>query len=159
MNRIRVGQGYDIHRLIPGRKLILAGVEIPFEKGLDGHSDADVVAHAVIDSLLGAAALGDIGSHFPDTDTRYKDADSMALLRTVADMISEKGISIGNIDVTIITELPKLSGYINKMIGNIAKVLQIDGDNISVKATTNEKMGAMGRGEGIAALAVSLLYS
>lgn len=159
MNRVRIGQGYDIHRLVTGRKLILAGVEIPFEKGLDGHSDADVVAHAVIDSLLGAAALGDIGSHFPDNDPQYEDADSMILLKTIAEKIDEKGLSIGNIDVTIITELPKLSGHIGSMRDNIAHVLAIDRGDVSVKATTNERLGAIGGGEGIAALAVSLLYS
>jgi 2-C-methyl-D-erythritol 2,4-cyclodiphosphate synthase len=158
MKAVRIGQGYDIHRLVKGRKLILAGVEIPFEKGLDGHSDADVAAHAIIDSLLGAASMGDIGSHFPDTDPRYKDADSMRLLKTVAEMISKKGFSIGNVDVTIITELPKLSGYNADMAKNIADVLRIDPTEVSVKAATNEKLGAVGRGEGIAALAVSLLY-
>ena len=159
MSRVRIGQGYDIHRLVPGRKLVLAGVEIPFEKGLDGHSDADVAAHAVIDSLLGAASLGDIGIHFPDTDSRYKGADSMILLNTVIDMISKKGFSIANVDVTIIAEQPTLSGHIDAMKNNIAAALQISQDDVSIKATTNEKLGAIGKGEGIAALAVSLLYS
>ena len=159
MNRVRIGQGYDIHRLIPGRQLILAGTEIPFDKGLEGHSDADVAVHAVIDALLGAAALGDIGSHFPDNDPRYKNADSIVLLKSVVEMISDKGYSIGNVDITIIAEHPRLAPYIDIMRNNMAKVLLIDFENVSLKATTNEKLGALGRGEGIAALAVSLIYS
>ena len=158
MNTFRIGQGYDIHRLLPGRKLILGGVEIPFKKGLDGHSDADVAAHAVMDSLLGAAGLDDIGSYFPDTDPLYKDADSMNLMANVKDMVKEKGYHIGNIDITIIAEEPKLAPYINEMKYNIAGVLKINEDNISIKATTNEELGPVGIGEGIAALAVSLLY-
>lgn len=158
MNEFRIGQGYDIHRLVEGRKLILAGVEIPFEKGLDGHSDADVVAHALMDSLLGAAALPDIGTHFPDTDPAYKNADSMKLLKQVSMMVRDKGYSIGNIDITIIAELPKLSPHIISMRENIAEVLMVNSDIISVKATTNEKLGPVGRGEGIAALAVTLVY-
>jgi 2-C-methyl-D-erythritol 2,4-cyclodiphosphate synthase len=144
--------------LVEGRKLILAGVEIPFEKGLDGHSDADVAAHAVIDSLLGAAALPDIGIQFPDTDPAYKNADSMELMERVKEKITEKGFSIGNVDITIIAELPRLAPYMEKMKKNIARVLEISIENISVKATTNEKLGAVGKGEGIAALAVSLIY-
>jgi len=158
MNEFRIGQGYDIHRLVEGRKLILAGVEIPFEKGLDGHSDADVVAHVLMDSLLGAAALPDIGTHFPDTDPAYKNADSMKLLKQVSMMVRDKGYSIGNIDITIIAELPKLSPHIISMRENIAEVLMVNSDIISVKATTNEKLGPVGRGEGIAALAVTLVY-
>jgi 2-C-methyl-D-erythritol 2,4-cyclodiphosphate synthase len=158
MTDFRIGQGYDIHRLVEGRKLILAGVEIPFEKGLEGHSDADVVAHALMDSLLGAAALSDIGTHFPDTDPEYKDADSMKLLKRVMMLVRDKGYSVGNADITIITEFPKLSPYILSMKENIAEVLMIKSDKVSVKATTNEKLGPVGRGEGIAALAVTLIY-
>jgi len=154
----RIGQGYDIHRLVEGRRLILAGVEIPSEKGLDGHSDADVVAHALMDSLLGAAALPDIGTHFPDTDSQYKNADSMKLLKEVLQMIRDKGYSIGNIDITIIAESPKLSPHVTAMKENIAEVLMIKSDAVSIKATTNEKLGPVGKGEGIAALAVALLY-
>ena len=158
MKTCRIGQGYDIHRLVEGRKLVLAGVEIPFEKGLEGHSDADVAAHAVMDSLLGAASLQDIGAHFPDTDPVYKNADSMKLMEKIKEKIKQKGFSIGNVDVTIIAELPRLAPYINEMKSNIARALEISPDNISVKATTNEKLDAIGKGEGMAALAVSLLY-
>ena len=158
MNEFRIGQGYDIHRLVEGRKLILAGVEIPFEKGLDGHSDADVVAHALIDSLLGAAALPDIGTYFPDTDPAYKNADSLKLLEQVSMMVRDKGYSIGNIDITIIAESPKLSPHITGMKESISEILMIKSDRVSIKATTNEKLGSVGRGEGIAALAVTLLY-
>ena len=158
MIRIRIGQGYDIHRLVKGRKLILAGVEIPFEKGLAGHSDADVVAHAVMDALLGAAALPDIGVHFPNTDPAYKNADSFELLEKVRNMVIGKKYSIGNIDITIIAELPKFTPYINEMKGSLSRVLEISEEDISIKAATNEKLGALGRGEGIAALAVALLY-
>lgn len=158
MNEFRIGQGYDIHRLVEGRKLILAGVEIPFEKGLDGHSDADVVAHALMDSLLGAAALPDIGTHFADTDPAYKNVDSMKLLKQVSMMVRDKGYSIGNIDITIVAESPRLSPHITAMKENLAEVLMIKSDRISIKATTNEKLGPVGRGEGVAALAVTLLY-
>jgi 2-C-methyl-D-erythritol 2,4-cyclodiphosphate synthase len=158
LNIYRIGQGYDIHRLVENRKLVLAGVEIPFEKGLDGHSDADVAAHAIMDSLLGAAALPDIGSQFPDTDPVYENADSMKLMGEVKKKIKKKGFSVSNIDVTIIAQLPRLAPYTDKMKNNIAHVLDISSDNVSVKATTNEKLGAIGKGEGIAALAVSLLY-
>ena len=158
MNEFRIGQGYDIHRLVEGRKLILAGVEIPFEKGLDGHSDADVVAHALMDSLLGAAALPDIGTYFPDTDPAYKNADSLKLLEQVSMMVRDKGYSIGNIDITIIAESPKLSPHITGMKESISEILMIKSDRVSIKATTNEKLGSVGRGEGIAALAVTLLY-
>lgn len=153
----RIGQGYDIHRLIPGRKLILGGAEIEHDLGLDGHSDADVVTHAVIDALLGAAAMGDIGFHFPDTDPAFKNADSMELLRSTGGKIAIGGYSIGNIDVTVIVEKPKLAPYIEKIRGNIADAIGISFESVSVKATTNEKIGAIGRGEGIAALAVALL--
>lgn len=158
MTAYRIGQGYDIHRLVENRKLVLAGVEIPFEKGLEGYSDADVAAHAVMDSLLGAASLEDIGTHFPDTDPAYKNADSMKLMEKVKEKIKQKGFSIGNVDVTIITELPKLAPYIEEMKNNISRALKISPDNISVKATTNERLGTIGKGEGMAALAVSLLY-
>ncbi len=158
MNNFRIGQGYDIHRLVEGRKLILAGVEIPNEKGLDGHSDADVVAHAVMDALLGAAALPDIGTHFPDTDPQYKNADSLILLRKVYEIIKNKKYSIGNIDVTIIAEHPRLSPHINSMRENLSRVLDISIEYISVKATTHEKLGPLGRGEGIAAMAAAILY-
>lgn len=158
MNEFRIGQGYDIHRLVEGRKLILAGVEIPFEKGLDGHSDADVVAHALMDSLLGAAALPDIGVQFPDTDPRFENADSMKLLKEVLQIVRDKGYSIGNIDITIIAESPKLSPYITAMKENLAEILMIKSDRVSIKATTNEKLGPVGKGEGIAALAITLVY-
>jgi 2-C-methyl-D-erythritol 2,4-cyclodiphosphate synthase len=158
MTEFRIGQGYDIHRLVENRKLILAGVEVPFDRGLEGHSDADVVAHALMDSLLGAAGMPDIGTHFPDTDPEYKDADSMKLLKEVMAVIRDKGYSIGNIDITIIAEFPKLSPHILSMKENIAEVLMIKSDKVSVKAATNEKLGPVGRGEGIAALAVALIY-
>jgi len=158
MTAYRIGQGYDVHRLVEGRKLVLAGVEIPFNKGLEGHSDADVVAHAVMDSLLGAAALPDIGAHFPDTDPEYKNADSMRLLDKVVKMVVDKDFSIGNVDVTIIAELPKLAPYIKSMKKNLSEILGISDDFISVKATTNERIGAIGKGEGMAAMAISLLY-
>lgn len=158
MNKIRIGFGYDIHRLVSGRKLILGGVEIPFDLGLDGHSDADVVSHAIIDALLGAASLGDIGSHFPDDDPAYKNADSIKLLGKTKTIIGEKGFAVGNIDVTIIAENPRLAPYIMEMRHKVAKAAGISPDDISIKATTNEKIGAIGRGEGIAALSVALLY-
>lgn len=158
MNTIRIGLGYDIHRLVSGRKLILGGVEIPFGLGLDGHSDADVVSHAIIDALLGAASLGDIGSHFPDDDPAYKNADSIELLKRAMVMVEERGFAVGNIDITIIAENPRLAPYIMEMRHRVAKAVGISPDDISIKATTNEKMGAIGRGEGIAALSVALLY-
>jgi 2-C-methyl-D-erythritol 2,4-cyclodiphosphate synthase len=158
VNKIRIGLGYDIHRLVTGRKLILGGIEIPFDRGLDGHSDADVVSHATIDALLGAASLGDIGSHFPDDDPAYKDAESIGLLQKTRAMIGEKGYSVGNIDVTIIAEKPRLAPYITEMKHRMAKAVGISADDISIKATTNEKIGAIGRGEGIAAFSVALLY-
>lgn len=158
MNKIRIGLGYDIHRLVSGRKLIVGGVEIPFDLGLDGHSDADVVAHAIIDALLGAASSGDIGSHFPDDDPAYKNADSIKLLEQTRAIVEGKGFSVGNIDVTIITEQPKLAPYITEMRHRVAKAVGIAPDDISIKAKTNEKIGAIGRGEGIAAFSVALLY-
>jgi len=158
MSGFRIGLGYDIHRLVPGRKLILGGVEINHELGLDGHSDADAVMHAVIDAFLGAAAMGDIGRHFPDTDPAYKDSDSSELLRSAKDKIASEGYSVANIDVTIIVETPKMVPYIQKMRTNIAKAAGIKFEQVSVKATTNETIGSIGRGEGIAAMAVALLY-
>ena len=157
MSDYRIGQGYDVHRLIPGRKLILGGVEIDHDLGLDGHSDADVVTHAVIDALLGAAAMGDIGFHFPDTDPAFENADSIELLRSTGGKIAAGGYSIGNIDVTVIVEKPKLAPYIKMMRKKIADAVGIPFESVSVKATTNEMIGSIGRGEGIAALAVALL--
>ncbi len=154
---MRIGQGYDAHRLAEGRRLVLCGVEIPYEKGLLGHSDADAALHALSDALLGAAALGDIGQHFPDTDERYAGADSRVLLREVVKMIADAGYEIENADITIIAQRPKLAGYIGQMRQNAASDLKIDISRVSVKATTTEKMGFEGRGEGISALAVVLL--
>ena len=154
---MRIGHGYDVHRLVEDRKLILCGVEIPYEKGLLGHSDADVALHALSDALLGAAALGDIGKHFPDTDERYKGADSRVLLREVVKMISERGFAVENMDLTIVAQRPKLAGYIEQMRENIAADLGIHISCVSVKATTTEKLGFEGRGEGISATAVVLL--
>ena len=154
---MRIGHGYDVHRLVEGRKLILGGVEIPFEKGLDGHSDADVLVHAVMDALLGAAALGDIGKLFPDNDERYLGADSIALLREVDRRLTEAGYRLGNLDVTVIAQRPKLAPYINQMRQNLAAALRTELQNVSVKATTEEHLGFTGSGEGIAAHAVCLL--
>lgn len=154
---MRIGQGYDVHKLVEGRELIICGVNIPYEKGLLGHSDADVALHALCDALLGAAALGDIGRHFPDSDERYKGADSRRLLREVVRMIKEKGYSVGNADVTIVAQRPKMLPYIDEMRENIASDLEIDKDAVNVKATTTEKLGFEGRGEGISATAVCLL--
>ena len=154
---MRIGQGYDVHRLIDGRDLIICGVKIPYEKGLLGHSDADVALHALSDALLGAAALGDIGKHFPDTDERYKGADSRMLLREVVKKIEDKGFEVENADVTIVAQNPKLSPYIEAMRQNIAEDLKIEIDRVNVKATTTEKLGFEGRGEGISAMAVALL--
>ena len=154
---MRIGSGYDVHKLVENRDLILGGVKIPYEKGLLGHSDADVLLHAVMDALLGAAALGDIGTHFPDTDAAYKGADSQKLLSSVLGLISEKGYSIINLDITVIAQKPKLRPYIMRMRENIADVLSLDLDCINVKATTEEGLGFTGAGEGIAASAVCLL--
>jgi len=154
---MRVGIGYDAHRLVAGRKLVLGGVEIPFEKGLLGHSDADVLVHAINDALLGAAALGDIGVHFPDTDPEYKDIRSIILLERVGELLKNEGFEVLNIDSVICAERPKLSPYIDKMRENIAKALRISKDRVSVKATTTEGMGFEGRGEGISAQAVCLI--
>ena len=157
MHKIRIGHGYDVHRLVENRKLILGGVEIPFERGLLGHSDADVLLHAIADALLGAAALGDIGRHFPDTDERFKGADSMKLTEHVVGLLRERDWRINNVDVTIIAQRPKLAGYIPTMCSKVAAVLGIDEDAVNVKATTTEKLGFTGRGEGIAAEAVASL--
>ena len=154
---MRVGLGYDVHKLVEDRKLILGGVEIPHTLGLLGHSDADVLVHAIMDALLGAAALGDIGKHFPDTDTEYKGADSMKLMAHVRDLIEEKGYVIENIDATVIAQKPKLRPYIDQMEENIAKVLRIERDQINVKATTEERLGFTGREEGMAAQAICSL--
>ncbi len=154
---MRIGQGYDVHRLTEGRKLIIGGVEIPYEKGLDGHSDADVLLHAIMDALLGAAALGDIGLLFPDTDEQYAGADSMKLLRKVGEVLDEKGYSICNLDATVIAQEPKLRPYIDAMRQNIAEALTIDVSQVSVKATTEEHLGFTGRKEGIAAQAIVLI--
>ena len=154
---MRVGHGYDVHRLVEGRKLILGGVEIPWEKGLLGHSDADVLVHAVMDALLGAAGLWDIGHAFPDNDPAYAGIDSMLLLARVQDMLTEKGYTVGNVDATILAQRPKLAGHIPQMRRNIAQVLEVEEDCINVKATTEEGLGFTGSGEGMAAHAVALL--
>jgi 2-C-methyl-D-erythritol 2,4-cyclodiphosphate synthase len=147
--------GYDVHRLVEGRKLILGGVEIPWEKGLLGHSDADVLLHAVADALLGAAALGDIGRHFPDTDEKFAGADSMKLLAEVVRLVREKGYRVGNVDATIVAQAPKLAPHIEKMAENIARVLGVERDCVNVKATTEERLGFTGSGEGMSAYAVA----
>lgn len=157
MHRIRIGHGYDVHRLVENRKLILGGVEIPFERGLLGHSDADVLLHAISDALLGAVALGDIGKHFPDTDPRYAGADSMLLLKEVIRLVRNEGYQVGNLDATILCQRPKLAGFIAAMRENIAACCEIPVSDVSVKATTEEKLGFTGSGEGIAVHAVALL--
>ena len=154
---MRIGHGYDVHRLVEGRKLILGGVDIPWEKGLLGHSDADVLLHALMDALLGAAALGDIGRHFPDTDERYRGADSMELLRQVRRSLSEHDYTVGNVDCTVLAQRPKLAPYIPQMRENIASALEVSVDRVSVKATTEEGLGFTGEGLGIAAHAVALI--
>ncbi|MBE5713679.1 MAG: 2-C-methyl-D-erythritol 2,4-cyclodiphosphate synthase [Ruminococcaceae bacterium] len=155
--KFRVGHGYDVHKLVEDRKLIIGGVEIPHYKGLLGHSDADVLAHAICDALLGAAALGDIGKHFPDNDDRYKDVDSLVLLEKVCELIRNKGYEISNVDSTILAQAPKLRPYIDEMRSKLAKAMKLDIDELSVKATTEERLGFTGREEGIAAHAVVLL--
>lgn len=154
---IKVGIGYDIHQLVEGRPLILGGVTIPYEKGLKGHSDADVLLHSITDAILGAAAMGDIGRHFPDTDPEYKGADSMELLAKMRRTLMYEGYSIGNVDATIVAEEPSMKEHIDKMRENIAEALQCDVSDVSVKATTNEKLGAIGKKEGIAAHSVALI--
>lgn len=156
---MRVGMGYDVHKLVEGRDLIMGGVKIPYEKGLLGHSDADVLLHAISDALLGAAALGDIGKHFPDTDPKYKGADSLKLLEHVGQLIEEKLYVIGNIDATIIAQRPKMAPHIPQMRENIARALHIDVDQVNVKATTEEGLGFTGSGEGISSQAIALLQT
>lgn len=157
MSKIRIGHGYDVHKLVEGRRLILGGVDIPYEKGLLGHSDADVLLHAISDSLLGAAALGDIGKHFPDTDAAYKNADSLVLLSRVNKIINSAGYKVSNVDATVIAQAPKLAPHIEQMRNNIANALSADLEDISVKATTEERLGFTGRGEGISAHAVCII--
>jgi 2-C-methyl-D-erythritol 2,4-cyclodiphosphate synthase len=154
---VRIGQGFDVHALVKGRKLVVGGVVIPFDRGLEGHSDADVLVHAVCDALLGAAALGDIGRHFPDTEMKYKNADSRVLLREVAGKVREAGFSIVNLDATIIAEAPKMAAHIPAMVANLTADLGIGPGQVNVKAKTAERLGAIGRGEGIAAEAIVLL--
>jgi 2-C-methyl-D-erythritol 2,4-cyclodiphosphate synthase len=154
---MRIGQGFDVHALVAGRKLIIGGVDIPFAKGLDGHSDADVLLHALCDALLGAAAMGDIGRHFPDTVERYKGADSRSLLREVSRMVQEAGYRIVNLDATIIAQAPKMAPHIGAMVNNIAADLGLSRGQVNVKAKTTEGLGLIGRGEGIAAEAVAML--
>lgn len=154
---MRIGHGFDVHPLVAGRKCIIGGVDIPFERGLDGHSDADVLLHAICDALLGAAALGDIGKHFPNTDPRFRGIDSRALLRHVSALLKEKGYGVVNLDATVIAEAPKLMKHIPAMCANIAEDIGVPFDCVSVKATTSERLGFTGRGEGIAAEAVCLI--
>ena len=155
---MRIGIGYDVHKLVENRKLIIGGVTIPHEKGLDGHSDADVLVHAIMDSLLGALAMGDIGKFFPDTDMKYKGVDSMLLLKEVASFIDEKGYKIGNIDSVIIAQQPKMAPFIDSMRVRIAQVLEIDVEQVGVKATTTEHLGFEGRNEGISSSSVAILF-
>ena len=156
---MRVGQGFDVHQLVEGRKLIIGGVEIPHDKGLLGHSDADVLLHAISDALLGAAALGDIGRHFADSDAKYKNIDSRILLREVVHMVREQGFRVGNVDATIIAQAPKMAPHIPQMAAHIAADLRVEKNAVNVKATTTEQLGFSGRGEGIAAQAVVLLLA
>jgi 2-C-methyl-D-erythritol 2,4-cyclodiphosphate synthase len=156
---MRIGQGFDVHQLVEGRKLIIGGVEIPHEKGLLGHSDADVLLHAICDALLGAAALGDIGRHFADSDAKFKNIDSRILLREVLHLVREQGFRVGNVDATIIAQAPKMAPHIAHMVANIAADLRVEKSAINVKATTTEMLGFTGRGEGIAAQAVVMLLT
>jgi 2-C-methyl-D-erythritol 2,4-cyclodiphosphate synthase len=156
---IRIGNGFDVHALVPGRKLVLGGVTIPYERGLDGHSDADVLLHAIADAILGALALGDIGKHFPDTDPRWKGADSRVLLRHVASLVTAQRFAVENLDATVIAQVPKLAPHVPGMRTNIAADLGCTVEQVSVKATTTERLGFAGRGEGIAALATVLLFA
>jgi 2-C-methyl-D-erythritol 2,4-cyclodiphosphate synthase len=156
-NKMRVGIGYDVHPLVKGRRLVIGGVEIPFKKGLDGWSDADVLTHAIIDALLGAAALGDIGSHFPPGEPQYKDISSLALLKKVVDKLKENGWQIVNVDATIVAEQPKLSDFIHQMRQQLSDTLGIASSQVSVKASTSAQLGSIGRGEGMAAYAVALI--
>ena len=157
MSNIRIGHGYDVHKLVSDRKLIIGGVDIPYEKGLLGHSDADVLLHAISDALLGAAALGDIGKHFPDTDDAYKNANSALLLKKIGEILKDAGYTPSNIDATVIAQAPKLAPYIEEMRKNIANALSIDISAVSVKATTEERLGFTGSGEGIAAHSVCII--
>jgi 2-C-methyl-D-erythritol 2,4-cyclodiphosphate synthase len=159
MSAFRTGTGYDIHPLVAGRRLILGGVEIEFEKGLLGHSDSDALTHAVCDALLGAAAMGDIGRHFPDSDPQWKGASSLDLLSRVVELIAERGFRVANIDATVVAERPRLAPFIEEMRSNLAAVLEIDMEQVSVKAKTNEGLDAVGRGEAIAAHAVALIVA
>lgn len=154
---MRIGQGYDVHKLVPDRRLILGGVDIPFELGLLGHSDADVLTHAIMDALLGAAALGDIGQHFPDTDPAYAGADSLALLKAVMGLLKEQGYRLGNVDATVLAQAPKLAPHIPQMRENLARAMGVEVDQVSVKATTEEGLGFTGEKLGIAAHAVALV--
>lgn len=157
MTGLRIGHGYDVHRLTEGRRLILGGVEVPYEKGLLGHSDADVLTHAVMDALLGAAALGDIGKLFPDSDAAYAGADSIALLERVTALLREHGWQVGNVDATVVAQAPRLAPYIPEMRRRLAEAMGLDVDGVSVKATTEERLGFTGSGEGMAAHAVALI--
>ena len=154
---IRIGQGFDVHPLVPGRKLLLGGVEIPFERGLHGHSDADVLLHAITDALLGAAGLGDIGQHFPDSDARWAGADSRLLLRDAMTAVRQAGWRVGNVDATVVAQAPRIAPYVSRMQANIAADLQIEMACVNIKGKTTERLGFTGRGEGIAAQAVALL--
>lgn len=154
---MRIGHGYDVHRLVPGRPLILGGVQIPWDRGLDGHSDADVLTHAIMDALLGAAGLGDIGQHFPDNDDQYLNIDSQKLLKTVCSLLKEQGYSLGNLDATVIAQKPKLMPYLETMRKTLAETMQVDITRINLKATTEERLGFTGREEGIAAHCVCLI--
>jgi len=157
--RLRIGQGYDIHRLVPGRRLVLGGEEIPYETGLDGHSDADVLLHALGDALLGAASLGDLGAHFPPGDERWRDASSVDLLSRIMGMVRDRGFRVENCDMTLLCESPRLAPYREQIRERVAHLLDVTTDAVGLKATTNERLGAIGRGEGIAALAVVLLVA
>jgi 2-C-methyl-D-erythritol 2,4-cyclodiphosphate synthase len=159
MSSLRIGQGYDIHALVPGRKLLIGGVDIAFDRGLLGHSDGDVLLHAMCDALLGAAGLGDIGGRFPDTDESLRGADSRTLLATIGHEVRARGFDIVNIDSTIIAQAPRMAPHIPAMVANVARLLEVDAAQINIKAKTNERLGFLGRGEGIAALAVALIES
>mgnify|MGYP001139919291 FL=1 len=157
MQGVRIGHGYDVHRLVEGRRLILGGVDVPWERGLLGHSDADVLTHAVMDALLGAAGLGDIGRHFPDTDPAYAGADSLRLLAHVAALLRERGFTVGNVDATVLAQRPKLAPHIPRMRDNLARAMEVDPEQVNVKATTEEGLSFTGSGEGMAAHAVVLI--
>ena len=156
---IRVGTGFDVHALVAGRRLVIGGVHVPFERGLEGHSDADVLLHAIGDAILGALALGDLGAHFPDSDPRWKNADSRALLRHIAGLMGERGFSIGNVDATVVAQAPRLAPHVAAMRSNVASDLACTPDDVGIKATTTEHLGFAGRGEGIAAMASVLLVA